>query len=36
LLGGSAVSAFGVYFAVRCVRNDLIMLYRAVTDKAIR
>jgi hypothetical protein len=31
MLGGSTVSATGVYLAVRRVRNDLIMLYRAVT-----
>jgi hypothetical protein len=30
MLGGSAVSATGVYLAVRRVRNDVIMLFRAV------
>jgi hypothetical protein len=36
MLGCSAVSATGVYLAVRRMPSDLIMLYRAVTDKAIR
>ena len=31
MLGGSAVSATGVYLAVRRVGSDLIMLYRAMT-----
>jgi uncharacterized iron-regulated membrane protein len=31
MLGGSAVSATGVYLAVRRLRSDLIMLFRAVT-----
>jgi uncharacterized iron-regulated membrane protein len=31
MLGGSAVSATGVYLAVRRARSDLIILYRAVT-----
>jgi hypothetical protein len=31
MLGGFAVSATGVYLAVRRVRNDVIMLFRAVT-----
>jgi len=31
MLGGCAVSATGVYLAVRRVRSDLIMLFRAVT-----
>src|SRR5262249_43816332 len=31
MLGGSAVSATGVYLAVRRVRSDLIMLFRVVT-----
>ncbi len=34
MLGGAAVSATGVYLAVRRVRSDLIMLYRAVTGCA--
>jgi uncharacterized iron-regulated membrane protein len=32
MLGGCAVSATGVYLAVRRVRNDLVMLFRAVTS----
>jgi hypothetical protein len=31
MLGGSVVSATGLYVAVRRVRSDLITLYRAVT-----
>jgi hypothetical protein len=31
MLGGSAVSATGLYLAVRRVRSDLITLHRAVT-----
>jgi hypothetical protein len=34
MLGGSAVSATGVYLAVRRVRSDLIVLYRAVTGSS--
>ena len=32
MLGGSAVSATGVYLAVRRVRNDVIMLFRVLTS----
>ena len=32
MLGGSAVSATGVYLAVRRVRNDVTMLFRALTS----
>jgi len=32
MLGGFALSATGVYLAVRRVRNDVIMLFRAVTS----
>jgi hypothetical protein len=32
MLGGSVVSATGVYLAVRRVRNDIIMLFRALTN----
>jgi uncharacterized iron-regulated membrane protein len=32
MLGGFAVSATGVYLAVRRVQNDVIMLFRAVTS----
>jgi uncharacterized iron-regulated membrane protein len=35
MLGGSAVSATGVYLAVRRVRSDLIMLYRAVIGRTV-
>jgi hypothetical protein len=35
MLGGSAVSATGVYLAVRRVRSDLTMLYRAVTGSTV-
>jgi len=30
MLGGSAVSTTGVYLAVRRVRNDVIILFRAM------
>ena len=32
MLGGFALSATGVYLAVRRVRNDVTMLFRAVTS----
>ena len=32
MLGGAAVSATGVYLAVRRVRNDVIVLFRALTS----
>jgi uncharacterized iron-regulated membrane protein len=35
MLGGSAVSATGVYLAVRRVHSDLSMLYRAVTGSTV-
>jgi hypothetical protein len=32
MLGGAAISATGVYLAVRRVRNDVTMLFRALTS----
>jgi hypothetical protein len=36
MLGGSAVSATGVYLAVRRVRNDVVVLFRAVAGSVYR
>jgi hypothetical protein len=34
MLGGFALSATGVYLAVRRVRNDVILLFRSVTSSS--
>ena len=36
MLGGSAVSATGVYLAVRRVQNDVIILFHAMTSSRHR